>query len=1367
MLYNGKLYGTEISSVSNIGINEDATENESLIDTAARYGRALEAHFAEDNLVSKGLENLYVMGENFGESVAMLVTGQKYDKDFNPFDYVTEPQYYDYADRFSDCKTLQQVELMKSRINNELKHRDDMSKVGMGFNLVSGFLANAADPTNYIPFAAAGSAIKGTGFIKGAVRGAIVGGASNLTQEYLLKEMSATYTGDEFQQNLLIGTIISGGLGGIIGKFGTKVADDSLNILRKDVYDDKFIEAKSKLVDDMNTRSLNKNLDEIDIEDNISEKASIGAAKAPEISVKDDNALARAAITAQAKMDPVLSLYTSANGETRALANELFSTSVIMNKTQRVDTIDIVKAEKTDNISVVNQNNKMLYLQYYNDSSDVSMRQRIARYLPAKLGGINPAAKGKMTITEFNEAITDCIESGFKKYSDNKYIMEAAKNTAEVHKGNAEIMERLYEEGKVSVKSIKNYMPRFFSVTKVSADPDGFIKSLVNRYKQLRQYYTKDLPTYEKDLQQAQKNKAIDEQTLSERRAEVTKLNNDLRNEKIQVYKLEGAIHQLERDIDRDFRASNKTDNRFLKISPDLDIKGGDKEFAHQVKFGFPKELKPKSLSESIKDSMILIDDADGALGKDSTLTLQNYKKSDVDKYEILTMDELTEHLWEQGWYRERPYIEDMVNDIIDDANTGLKKYKPEDTKYLRREYEIDEARETLSRLGYDWGKMSPEQIDNVLSNLGDKATLRNKIAKARADELNKMSGQQKAALNDKMKELEYKRKQLEGHQERVKNYSDELSGLRAERDRIKDDIKESGSKIKKLSRIIEGKSKLLNATDDELEKMALDERARLAGTNEVGGLDFEIGETGGLLSRQLLSGEIDDDIKSFLERDSTVLMNQARKEFVDLTLIDRYGSVGLNEQKAKIEAKYVDAERQLSIKKKIEGVNTADIDKQLAKVQKAKKRDLENLNFLLSRVRETNFANNKYPDWANSALTTFKAYNILTSLGQIVLASLSDVGGIIAKTDMKHTLGSLPAVKRFASLSVQEQLRKYPWLSHGIVEAYSNTRGLSFAEIIANNPFENRITRGARASVDVFMNATGMKIWNKYGKVLAGFSHISKLRDVADKFSKNRALDEKDWEWLRRYGIDSPSELRELNINFKRYSTPGSEGGVDIPNLLAWKNQDLAKKVKYGIIKAQDEAIVTPGMDRPKAFDDPLLGLIFQFKQFTVSSMGKTLIPALQSADKITILEGMSTMVALGMLSVMAKNAQPGREPLEPGEVFMRGFAASGVAGWLEEPYKLTNALTGGGFDRLWYAASGGYLGKETVSPYETQREMESFLGPWWSKINNIKSIIGDVSQGKINKKTANKIKRSIPFQNVPIISQVADIMINNLSEE
>ena len=152
MLYNGKLYGTEISSVSNIGINDDTTENESLIDTAARYGRALEAHFAEDNLISKGVENIYLTGEKIGEFVAMLATGQKYDKNFNPFDYINEPQYYDYADRFSDCKTLQQVELMKARINNELKHRDDMSKVGMVFNLISGFLANAADPTNYIPF---------------------------------------------------------------------------------------------------------------------------------------------------------------------------------------------------------------------------------------------------------------------------------------------------------------------------------------------------------------------------------------------------------------------------------------------------------------------------------------------------------------------------------------------------------------------------------------------------------------------------------------------------------------------------------------------------------------------------------------------------------------------------------------------------------------------------------------------------------------------------------------------------------------------------------------------------------------------------------------------------------------------------------------------------------------------------------------------------------------------------------------------------------------------------------------------------------------------------------------------------------------
>ena len=34
---------------------------------------------------------------------------------------------------------------------------------------------------------------------------------------------------------------------------------------------------------------------------------------------------------------------------------------------------------------------------------------------------------------------------------------------------------------------------------------------------------------------------------------------------------------------------------------------------------------------------------------------------------------------------------------------------------------------------------------------------------------------------------------------------------------------------------------------------------------------------------------------------------------------------------------------RKLSMKKKIAGVDTADIDKQLAKVQKGKKRDLEN----------------------------------------------------------------------------------------------------------------------------------------------------------------------------------------------------------------------------------------------------------------------------------------------------------------------------------------------------------------------------------------------------------------------------------------
>ena len=1331
------------------------------------HANALEAHFAEDNWVSKGIENVYLLGEKIGEQTAMLMTGQRYDAEFNPYDYITEPKYADYADRFFDCKSKQQVDLMKMRINNELQHREDMSKVGVVANLAYGFLANAADPTNFMPFGKLATVVKGKGFVAGATKGALTGGTSNLVQELFLKEMSVTYTDDEFQQNLLLGTAIAGGLGGIIGKFGKQAALDTLDIHRKDIFDEKFNELKSAVVERYGKQGTLKNLSEdVDVVgvDDFAPKESIGAALAPAQKVKDDNVLAKGLIKAQAKFNPLLDAITSPNNENVRVGHRLSSSAVISDRVQSVDTIDAKKKVVGDKVNVANQVSKDNYLKYLYSKENIGVKDRVKRYLPVSMGGIDPKSMGKMTPQEWNEAVTDCVESGFKKHSDNPYLVETAKEHAKIQAENGEIIKRLNEEGKLSVGVVKNYMHRSFSVSKVAENANAFVDALVNRYRQLREFMTKGYPQQKIDLEQTRKNLETDEGFLKDRQAEIKVVNKNVYDTRRAIYKTEAELKSKNSELRRALKRNDKTNDKIWNISPDLDIHPSDREFSRHVARGIPQHLKVKSLSEYLKDAGILIDDVKGDLGKEYPFSLQNYKGRDIDVYNVMTPDEVGEYLWQEGWYRESPYVDEVLNDLFDDYNGYVKKYHENDYAKLRREHDVDEARETLRRLGYDPDRMSTEQVDNVLSNIGDKALIRNKIAKGKEQILSQISGKEKAEINEITSEIKKLEENLSILEENLSNYRAEQSSLRAARDKAKLDIREGKAKIRNLTDRVAKAEKLLNANDDDLREMAYKERERLNnGDSSVYSSD-DVAETGRLLSRDLLSGDLPDDLARFLERDSSVILNNARKEYVDLMLIDEFGSVSLSEQKKRISDEWDRAEKQLNVMKN-NGADPDVINKKLKKLQDRRSHDASNLDLLLGRIRETNYATKDISPKTETALSALKVYNVATSLSQILLSSIPDIGGVIAKTNLKHTVGSLKAVKNFASLSVQEQLKRAPYLAHAIVETFTNARGLSFAEFTNNSPFENRFMRITRGATDVTMRAFGATLWNKYAKILAGFSHISYLQEIADIYHKTGKISDIHKEYMGRYGL-YPRDLREIYVNVNRYGSK-SDDGINMPNFMTWKNQDLAMRLRYGVDKVMDEAIVTPGLDKAKVFDNPYLSVLFQFKSFSATAVGSTLIPGLQSADRGNVLAGMATMVGLGMLSVMAKNALAGREPLEPSEVFTRGFAASGVSGWIEEGYKLANMATMGGPDKLLYAVSGGVIGDDKYSGYQQEMELESFLGPSFGKIKNLFKITGDLSEGKIKRSTWRKLKQLVPFQNFYGINYAFNKMIDNLSDE
>ena len=223
--------------------------------------------------------------------------------------------------------------------------------------------------------------------------------------------------------------------------------------------------------------------------------------------------------------------------------------------------------------------------------------------------------------------------------------------------------------------------------------------------------------------------------------------------------------------------------------------------------------------------------------------------------------------------------------------------------------------------------------------------------------------------------------------------------------------------------------------------------------------------------------------------------------------------------------------------------------------------------------------------------------------------------------------------------------------------------------------------------------------------------------------------------------------ELLEVYSSMNKYGD--TTGSQKYANSGMWENKVLADKFKLGINKIMDSAVVTPGMEKARAFRDPILSTVLQFKTFIMSSTTRTLVPALQNARDYNTAVGLMFGLTLGMLSVAAKDGLSGKTDRAPGDYITEGFAASGIAGWTELPYTIVNAMTRGGFDKAMYAATGGFLGKESMTPVESERILLQQLGPSFGKIRNLFGFIGDVSSGKIKESSMYKLKSLIPFQN------------------
>lgn len=1349
------------------GVPEADYSGETLMQTAERYSNAFWASAYETIMSSKVAVTAYQSLEEMAEDVGMFVRGEEKDPNFNPFKHIDG--YEEDALYFRDCDTIGDVNRVKKRIIARNRNMEAMSKVPAVVNFINNMLTGFLDPINLIPVG--GQALKAKGFVKGALSSAAVAAPSVAIQELVIKEMSYGYSDEEYQQNVLIGTVFGSAIGGVVGGLN-KVKDVSyrdqiknqIDIVRKNTFDDKFQAEKGDSIDKFNKKTTDEKLEVFALDD----ARSIGAAVVPRKGMDTaaevkGNKVVDAILSAERKWNPVARLSTSISKGARRLANSLFELPYYTKNIQDAFNIESLNKQVNAELSFLNNELTNNYSKYYFDKEDVGFKEQVMLLNP-----FDKSKKGKMTVREFNEGVWDYIRHG--KNADNKYIVDSANKWKKIANIQRERINNLNEIGVLDVKAVdENWMPLQFNKDMIVTNTDDFVDAISQKMKSYSEELRKsgEVEFKQKEIENIDNNIKKYEEENIEIRGDIKELNTSLYYLKRNISSLEGRKHQAEKDIDRLYRSADKTKHRAYIASSKTYVKGADsRDFARQIKYGL-KELTPISMGDGIKRNKILIDDPNNLLGKDSGFSKQNFKPKGRDKisdYEIITLDDLGEKLFEEGWYKERPYVDEVVSDLLDDELGWGKKYAPEDTKYLQRQAEIDDIREELSRRGFDYKSMSPAQIDNVLSSLGDTKYINKQyVEKVKAEVYSKASAEQKAQINKQKEELDFINEQLNKNRQELNKIEDDLRAKRTLRDFNKEKIAEGKRTKSRYETDLKWQEPLSRMEDSDFKFHAQTFADEVLGVkSNIGSFDdIRIDDRGSLLHRDFLSGDI-SMIEPFLDKDISHLISSLRKEMIDLNLMEKFGSVRLDEQIESINRDYGFERNRLLEQRKREPENADIINKKIAILDKERKKDIEAIEYAVDTMRGTEYAKHKRGELTQTVSEAAKLYNIMTSLGKVTISSIPDLAGVVLKTSIKDAIPALNVLKKTFNTNLVKSLQEVPELSHAIIELHSNFRELNAAEMMSN-PYNSKLIKKSKGWVDVFMHVNLMSRWNALIKSTAGMAFMNKAYRIGDDLINGRALSEADTDWLKLYGFNE-DEIKSVFANMGKHGDVS--GAQKYANSAMWEDKTLAKKFQLGIGKIMDTAVVTPGAEKAKAFHDPLFSAILQYKSFIMSSTTRTLVPALQNARDFNTACGVMFAGSLGMLSVAAKDALNGKTDRTPGDFILSGFAQSGIYGWAELPWDLINGATRGGLDRILYAASGGYLGQESMSPIESSRILQGFLGPSASKITNLYSFIGDVSSGKISKSSMYKLKSLIPFQNTIYLDYILRKTLEGWSE-
>ncbi len=443
------------------------------------------------------------------------------------------------------------------------------------------------------------------------------------------------------------------------------------------------------------------------------------------------------------------------------------------------------------------------------------------------------------------------------------------------------------------------------------------------------------------------------------------------------------------------------------------------------------------------------------------------------------------------------------------------------------------------------------------------------------------------------------------------------------------------------------------------------------------------------------------------------------------------------------------------------------------AALSKAEEADIRDITSVRDLVRGTGaFFNRTIEGNVARIASAAGHYNYITSMGEVVLGSLTDV----IRPAMVHGLGQF--METIPQLVTNIQAVK-------LSKREGNMANVGLEQVLGHqlasvtdmmNPYSKKTIAEAflHNMSNVASRWNGIRMWTDMMSNFAGLMTQNRILDNVVQYGR---IDRDEVRYLAYLGIDQSMAERIA----AQYTAHGETvRGTFVANTETWTDEVATRAFRAAISKDVDSIIVKGGKaDVPLLAQTPMGKMILQFKGYMLASNQRVLMRGLQE-DQTRFVGGVIAMVGMGMFMTYLKSLSGNRPENRtkmlnnPGWLIGEGLDRAGIGGILMEASNGIEKLTGSSVEIGGKKYSTNPLkapfrafddGAAISQKNQNRNELGSFLGPTFGKLQDAATLLtvpATLASGEeIGQRQKTAAKNILPFKNYMGVNQALNYII------